>query len=465
MERKSLVGCLGLLAALLCSPLAMGAAAATPSDTILKIDVRKKTFDPSEDVSVTIETKGYMRLLASFPSWMNVKPSRKADVTTSVVDGIAQFDIAHPNANLTLSMDVTLPETSGATYSFVVTGITPLGAMHKLKPYVITTGARQDRSAASESGQAMILPVAAATPAPALSTPAPSPTSLPASNGGGLFGKTRVQLGAAWLHEFDPYKDNDVALGYPRSFTNVNGSVMTQLADSQWDFGLAGGAYRSPSSISKNQELLASFGRSVLRVGPVLRYRSNKSNNTVLQAMVGVNTGDQIQGTSYFSTSAQWEQKIGNTLFRMLGIVNATGSVFPKRYALQNTLRGTLNGALESWSIQEQVDAPLPVFDAKGNVSPLALSAGLTWNAIWDKNGKLPKQFRGSLDVYPWLGVTYRFGPNNQSGVMAAGVKGDDYRDGGETPLGLLTTGTLVLEGGDRDIKNVDMSAFDEDEE
>lgn len=465
MGKKNLASL--LVAALFCAGSIILCDATAADALTLKVGVQSVDFDPDGHVRIEVVAQGFAQLLGKYPAGVTVYPEANEGVTASIVDGIVKWDIKRPGAEMSIPVTVTLPNIPDKKFKMKFTGVTPEGKTFD-KDFTFYTkkeNAKKEDASAASSGTNTTETVAS-SPAPILRATAVSAPVLSTSapQAGSLFGKTRLQVGAAWMHEFDAYRDNGVALGYPRSFTNVDGSLMTQLADSQWDFGLAGGAYRSPSLISKNQELLASFGRSVLRVGPVLRYRSNKSNNTILEAMVGVNSGDQIQGTNYFSTSAQWEQKIGNPLLRALGVINATGSVFPKRYALQNTLRGTLNGALESWSIQEQLDAPLPVFDAKGNVSPLALSMGLTWNAIWDKNGKLPTHFRNSLDVYPWVGVTYRFGSNNQSNVTVAGAKGDDYKGGGETPLGLLTTGTLVLEGGDREIKNVDMSAFDEEE-
>jgi hypothetical protein len=452
---KRLIGAALLLA--VPTAILLAATPALASGEVLEIISSQANFVPSASAQIQVKTKGHARVLVSCQNSALYPVSGYG----KIIDGALVFDIKKPEVEGSLSFSVTLPATPGERLFLNVTGISAtIGVEPTRKIFFVSTQKRQDVVASSATSKVIAPPPPAVnqTPPTQLSRSL-SPQVAPVSDNGGLFGKLRGQVSAAWLHEFDPYKDSaGNSLGYPRSFTDVDGSLMTQLADSQWDFGLAGGWYRSPSLISKNQELLGSFGRSFTRAGPVLRFRSDEYNRTTLETMLGVNSGEQINGTNYYSLSTRWGQKIDNSLFRALGLIEATGSVFPKRYTLQNTVRGTFNGALDSWSIQEQLDIPLPVFDANGTVSSLALSVGGTWNAIWDKGKKLPEDFRSSVDVYPWIGISCRFGPNNQSEITAAGVKGDDYKGGGETPIGLFTKGTITLEGNNREIKKINMS-------
>lgn len=445
--------------ALLWAVLIILCAAAPAMAYNIRVTTMNQTFDPGDHVKIEVAVQGLSRVNVIYPPELNFIPAANEGVSASLTDGTSTWNIRKPEAPLTLAFTVSLPQSHGKRYDLKLSGLTTDGKPVSREPIVHSIWTRRESFLATSVDQKR-----SESAPPTSQRELPQPVVQQSIADSGLLGKMRAHVSAAWLHEFESYKEKDVSLGYPRSFTNADGSIMTQLADSQWDFGVGGGYYRSPSLISKNQEVLASLGRNVWRVGPALRWRSNPRNSTVLQTVVGVNNGDRIEGTNLFSVSAQWDQKIGNVFLRSLGILGATASVLPKHYALQNTLKGTLNGALESWSIQEQVDVPLPVFNANGNISPLALSLGGTWNVIWDRGNKFPKKFRSTLDIYPWVGISYRFGPNNQSGLMAAGIKGDDYKDGGETPLGILTTGTLVLEGGDRQIKNVDMSAFEDED-
>jgi len=438
--------------------------ATAPAEAVtLKVSANSVDFKPGERVRIEIVVQGFTRVLVYCPD-LGLFPASSEGTVAALVNGVAQWDIKSHGSEMTLPFTVALPRTPDKKIVLVVTGFSPVPGVKPIsKTFELYTQKKEEDALAS--AVAAPLPVSQVPTLPHLA-PALSLPQTSAANDGGPLGKLRTQANATWLHEGSTYKDSDGrSLGHPRSFTNVEGSIATQLADSPWDFGLAGGWYRSPSLISKNPQLVGSFGRDVKRIGPVIRLRNNEA---FLETAVGINSGDKVEGSNLFSLSAKYEQMIGN---RFLGWLqgNATGSLLlPKSYALKNTLSGTLNGFLGSWSVQDQLDIPVPL-PSSWNVPLLpALSLGGVWNAIWDEEGNFPGWSQNSLDVYPYVGITCFFGPKNQNSIMVVGGAGGnnfktENNNEGKTPrVGVFTNGTLVLEGGNRKIQGVDESTLED---